>query len=283
MKNNYLTIIGLGSLLISTQTVAYQAEVELDYLDSEVDIVDIVDISGFRGAGTFYLQSIKSGNAPYAELAFTQRANYVELEYYTINWDAPGLSQANKSFAVKGAYNLRDWFFSGLYKSLSTDSDAFPDEDPSMNKLELTAGRYIAPDWLVSLSLVNWSFDDNDDGDETGFRLESKRFVRLPSGQSFSLAGKYFQIDELSEITLAGDFYLDKQLSIGASVFYLALDDEGIGDDETETGFSARAQYYFNDRFSAKLSYRDYFSLFSTLNEFSFFEPTWTISSSYRF
>ena len=281
MDNKHLSFIGLSSLLLSTQALSYHAEVELSLLDSSLFEIDI---TGTRAGGSVFLKPLRSSNVPFAEMPFTQKTGQVDLEYYSINWDSELLSSTQNTYSVAGTFILKDWLIGGKFSNFSNETNEFIDDDTGLDTLELTGGLFIARDWLVSLSVVNYSFGEvADDGDETGFRVSSKRFVDLPSGPAFSLTGQFFFIDETSELTLAGDYYFNKRTSVGASIVQTWISSDDEDESASETGLSLYAQHYFNRNLSAKLSYIDNESFLYAINHFTFFEPTWVLSGKFRF
>ena len=283
MKNKSLAILGLGSALLSSQVHAAKFEVEGDYLSS--DVVDVIDITGLRIGGKFYFKPLKSGRGPLEEAAFLQKSSHLKAEYYSIDWDFPDgspISQTQSTFTLGGAFIHNDWLVGGSYQTNSNEIDSPDpeDNDVTVDVLTITGGRYIDDNWLASFSLVHYDFESDT---ETGMALETKRFIPLNSGLAVSVSGKFSHVDEISAFSISGDLYINKQISVGLSIHENLINGTDGDTDEEITGASIRAQYFINDKASVKLSYTDNESFFDALTNFTFFEPTLTVSGKYRF
>lgn len=220
-----------------TAAQAYQAEVggSLGYLDPD---------NGSSGQtyglnGSYYLKPVQVRNAPLAEAAYLDRASNVNAQ---IQYDDAGATE-NTAYSVGGEYFVPN---SDFYVSADLGRSEVKHTLLGLSKKDKTTtygaevGYFVAPGLLVAAGLKGYDNDAKDGVDPT---LRAKYVTTLQNGKDINLeAGGAF--GDLDEYNIAGDYYIDKTLSIGADYYNNDLADT--------SEFGVKARKFVNPQLSVE-------------------------------
>lgn len=238
MKKTSLVLAISAIAAFSSQTVLaqdYQMEaglkyIGLDYDEGGSDSVIAVDFS-------YYLEQVSTAGKPLAEAAWLNRNNNVGLGYTTV--DKADLDILNLN---------AEYWFEDIYFSADLDRwDAADDDDID---LQVRVG-YMVADGLLAYAKVH---KETSWYDKTGFGVGAKYVADL-GGNFINLEGEANSIDGNLKLDLAGDYYLNHEFSVGASLAMLSLDDKykDLIDDKLEVGVNAK--YFFLPNVYGALEY----------------------------
>jgi hypothetical protein len=254
------TIIAATGFLTASLafSATYQGEISAAYGD--IDTSDSEEGYMVGVEGKYYFAPVDTTNHPLAEAAFIEKANnvYVNLGNYEykdsgertdiymrsvgIDFYIPNSMIYLGAGVVEGKAKST-WSMDGYSESYSTkwDSSWF-----------VKAG--IAP--ITGLLVWSEFTEDVDVSDE--WNINGKYVLPLAGEQALNIEASYEQSDvdfEHDTITGAVDYYLDRNLSLGAGFVNTSFDNS-IGDDAVNDYF-IRARNFFTDNISAEISYTD--------------------------
>lgn len=237
----------------------YQSEISATYAD--IDISDDSEEGYMVGLeGKYYFAPVDTANHPLAEAAFIQKANnvYLKLGNYEFKDAGERLDIYQRSLGVD-FYIPNTMFYLGAsieeYKGKSTwSSDEYSDAGSYSTKWDSTwsvkAG--IAP--ITGLLVWSEFTEDVDVSDE--WNINGKYVIPLSGEQALNIEASYEKTyDFVDTITVAADYYLDRNLSLGAGFANSSYD--GDGSNNSETDYLIRARQFFTDNASLELSYTD--------------------------
>ncbi len=234
MKKLAIASALLSALAVTGTANAYQAEIggSAGYIDPDNGSSG----SEFGVNGTYYFNPVQTRNAPLAEAAFLDRASNVSAHAnFADRGDtddntygaAVEVFVPNSDFYVAGgvSQNEQEWKRNGVKY----------DWDTTYYNAEV--GYLAAPGLLIAAGLKGYD-NDNDDGVDPTLRA---KYVTQVGGKDINLeAGASF--GDLDEFNVAGDYYIDKTLSLGVDYYSNDLSDRN------EFGINARK--FFNQQVS---------------------------------
>lgn len=229
------TILSTSLVLTSSLAIAnnYQAEVDLNYIDNGITILDGIQplpkTESFNFKGRYFFAGVDTSNQPLAEAAFLQKQSYINAGY--TDWDIDITNGASGSLQNIGAgfYIPETMFYLGL-QHFRTEYDG----DDSENNTRFELG--ITPIDGLLLSTVHY-----EESDDYEANIHAKYVRTLAGDTSINLEAGYTDVEYGSaSIYLAADYYFNNQFSVGASVT----------DYEDGSDYSIRSRYFFNDKFA---------------------------------
>jgi len=226
MKKHVL-LVGLSLFSANIIAQPYQAEVSLDYLNSDNDI-NMLSLQG-----NYYFDEVTTKNTAWVEAAFMGRNNSASLNY--INYDFENSSIDSYSLTVSGDYYHNNIFIGASIFYINTELAGFSADDTNFGA-EL--GYFFDKNWLVSVAANNDDFSNS-------LTINTKYIATL-SKQSF-LNLEASLNNESNDLLAAADYYWSPQSSVG-----LVL--------STDSNLNAglRAQHFFTSTISAQISYFSY-------------------------
>jgi hypothetical protein len=260
-------IIAAAGLLTAPFALAatYQSEISATYAD--IDISDDSEEGYLVGLeGKYYFAPVDTANHPLAEAAFIQKASnvYLKLGNYEFKDEGDRLDIYQRSLGVD-FYIPNSMFYVGAgvneYKSKYTwpsDEDSNAGSDSSKWNSEWFVKAGIAP----VTGLLVWSefTEDVDVSDE--WNINGKYVIPLSGEQALNVEASYENsYDLIDTLAVAVDYYLDRNLSLGAGFINYSYDtvgdDTGGYGDDSNTDYLIRARQFFTDNASLELSYTD--------------------------
>jgi len=200
----------------------YQAEAGFSYIDVEVgEYSDSAMALDF----TYYLDKVSTADKPLAEAAFLGRNSNVGLTYLTFD-DADV-----DSTTFSGEYWHQDLYVSADYVT-ADDADA----------LAVNLGYMIKDGLLGYVGMI----DEDEIEDNT--LLIGAKYVAPMGANYVNLEGELQTNDGNNVVSLAGDYFLNNETSIGVRV--AESDVEGA-----ETAYGVGASYFFVPNASAGIEY----------------------------
>jgi len=254
-------IITAAGLLTAPFALAatYQSEISATYAD--IDISDDSEEGYFIGLeGKYYIAPVDTANHPLAEAAFIEKASnvYLKLGNYELKDTGDRLDIYQRSLGID-FYIPNSIFYVGAgvneYKSKyiwPSDEDSNAGSNSSKWNSEWFVKAGIAP----VTGLLVWSeFTENVNVSDE-WNINGKYVIPLSGEQALNIEASYEKTyDFVDTITVAADYYLDRNLSLGAGFVNSSYD--GDGDNNSETGYLIRARQFFTDNASLELSYTD--------------------------
>lgn len=224
MKKTSLTL-ALASVFAfagTAQAQDYQAEAGFSYINVEVgEVSDSAMALDF----TYYLEQVSTANKPLAEAAFLGRNSNVGVSYLTFDEaDADALNFA-------GEYWANDIYVAADYTS-ADDAD----------EIAVNVGYMLKDGLLGYVGMI-----DADGVDETTLLLGAK-YVASMGANYVNLEGELLTNDGNNLLSLAGDYFINNETSVGVRV--AESDVDGV-----ETTFGVGASYFFMPNASAAVEY----------------------------
>lgn len=205
--------LAIASALLSTLAFvgtahAYQAEVSGNYNYLDPDYGDGVSV--FGASGTYYFNPVQTRNSPLAEAAFLDRASSVSVA--GAYGDNDGTK--NSSIGVSGEYYVPNSDFY-LGAGIARDENKIKNySDNKTTRYNAEVGYLPAPGLLVAVGLQG--YDQEDGGDDVDPTLRAKYVTQVGQHDVNLEARGVFGDDDNKQYYLAGDYYIDKTLSVGA-------------------------------------------------------------------
>ncbi|MAK29214.1 putative porin [Acinetobacter sp.] len=209
MKKVTLVTALLSSLaFVGTAAHAYQTEVNGNYNYLDPDNGDGVSV--FGASGTYYFNPVQTRNSPLAEAAFLDRASSVTLG--GLYGDNDGTKQS--SLGLSGEYYVpnSDFYLGAGVARDETKVKNFSDTKTTRYNAEV--GYLPAPGLLVALGLQG--YDTKDGGDDVDPTLRAKYVTQVGQHDVNLEARGVFGNNDNKQYYVAGDYYIDKTLSVGA-------------------------------------------------------------------
>lgn len=260
----------------------YQSEISANYGETNLDHSS-ADISNTNLQGAYYFSPVDTANRPLAESAFLQKASnvyvsggYSQYKENDSGFGSPGEANTyNRSVGVN-FYIPDTIFFLGAGITESKYKSDFADNGTRYRYTRDWDSQWHVQAGITPIDgLMVWSqFYEDIDVSEL-WNINAKYVLPIGSnGQWLNLEASYANADdgydEAQMLTLAGDYYLDSHLSIGAGVTHNSYDNNGYHDNQNE--YFVRANQYFTDNFAVNLSYAD-----------GDYESNWGIGATLRF
>lgn len=251
-------VIAAAGFLTAPFSIAatYQSELSAAYAD--IDISDDAEEGYFVGLeGKYYFAPVDTGNHPLAEAAFIEKASnvYVGLGNFEFKEAGERLDLYQRSIGVD-FYIPSTMFYLGAgvneSKSKYTSSGEFGGDSSKWDSAWFVKAG-IAP---VTGLLIWTEFNENVDLSEQ-WDINGKYVMPLSGDQALNIEASYEKSDiDLASDTITGaaDYYLDRNLSVGAGFINMSFDNS---DEDSTTDYFIRARNFFTDNISAELSYTD--------------------------
>lgn len=233
----------------------YQSEISATYAD--IDISDSSAEGYFVGLeGTYYFAPVDTANHPLAEAAFIQKSNNVYLNLGNTEYksDAGRSDIYHRSLGVD-FYVPNTMVYLGAGINEGKSKTAFSGENYSYST-KWDSAWFVRAGIAPVTGLLVWSefTEDVDVSDE--WNINGKYVIPLSGEHALNIEASYENsYDVVDAITVAADYYLDRNLSLGAGFTNLSYD--GDGDNNSETEYLIRARQFFTDNASLELSYAD--------------------------
>ena len=234
----------------------YQAELSYNYEESKTDQGvgqgdDEIDFHTY--GGRVYFEQVDTSKGPYAEAAFLDKASSLFVDR-TERKDKPaGMSQTETDITTYGA----DIVLQGKWIVNVLAGDGEDPDDDSVDLLGIEGGLYLDNSSTLTFSYLKEDVDFPD-ANIDNYAVSYKRVGELAGGSYYNVEadllyrdlGDAYVIDDVTDLDLAADYYLDKHFSVGAVLGYADFD----GDDEITYG--VRTTFYFNDKAGINFSYK---------------------------
>lgn len=242
------TLIAAAGFLSAPFALAatYQAELSAGYAD-----IDDSNNDGYSVGleGNYYFSPVNTANHPLAEAAFIEKSSKVYVQAGTSELKQLGqkTDQYNRSIGVD-FYIPNSIFYVGA---------GFTE-----NKIQAPAGSSgWDSNWFVKAGvapitgLLVWSefVEDIDISDQ--WNINSKYVLPLGGEQALNLEASYEKSKvgyKDDTISMAADYYIDRNLSVGAGFVNTSYVNQN-----TDTDYFVRARNFFTDNVSVELSYID--------------------------
>lgn len=222
MKKTTLAIAVASSFAFAgmAQAQDHQVEVGASYLDMDGDET----ILGLDA--TYYLEQVRTSGKPLAESAFLGRNSNVSLSFS--NYDEADVN----GFALGGEFWFDDFYVAAGYDDVDGNSD-----------ISARLGYMLQDGALVYVGI-----DDEELVDENTYILGAKYVANL-GGNFVNLEGELLTNDGDNAISLAADYFVNHEMSIGLRVE--ESDESGV-----DTTWGVGARYFFMPNMSAELEYK---------------------------
>ena len=240
-------------------SATYQSEISAAYAD--IDVSDDPEEGYFVGLeGTYYFSPVDTKNHPLAEAAFIEKASnlYVGLGNFEFKEAGDRLDIYQRSIGVD-FYIPNTMFYLGAGVNEIKSKYTWPAEgnfaggsDSSKWDSTWFVKAGIAP--VTGLLVWTEFTEDIDVSDQ--WNINGKYVIPLSGEQALNLEASYEKSDiSYAEDTITGaaDYYLDRNLSIGAGFVNVSYN----GDEDSTTDYFVRARNFFTDKISAELTYTD--------------------------
>ncbi|MEM1433163.1 MAG: putative porin [Pseudomonadota bacterium] len=210
------------------------------------------DYDGFAVSGEVFFSPVSCDGVPLKEAAFLSQASSIGGSLAQLDTDAGADLEVWNLFTRIVASS---WVFEGDVSSTRIDDD-FVDSDA--DSLRIAIGRYFG-----GASQVLLAFEESEAEGLDVERLSAgvKTVVSLENGMSYTvdaLVGVVRQDgfagsdDDRYDLQLAGDWYFNNQLSIGAELEFADRDSTG-----SLFSYSLNSTYFVTERIAVALTYRD--------------------------
>ena len=256
---------------MSAQASTFSVEANIDILDSEVE--DTV-VSGTNFAGTYYFKPITISTVPLEESAFVKQTSHAYFEKASIEVEGNVGTIAQETTTMGANFIDNGWLLGGQYQEITVDNPLGLN-GASLEIIDYRFGRFFN-DWLVGVALVTY---ESEAESEEAMRYFTKKFGRLAPGISYSVSGQYLVREDLTEMLVKANVYLNKKIVLGGSINTVAFDD-GVTED-VDPGQSAFVQYYVTEEISvrAEISERN----FTSPGQFDVASKAMKLSAKIRF
>lgn len=277
MKNKTKDALFFGLFLLVALSVkvsyaqeGYQFELSPEYQMSEDD--DDVETTLYGITGRFYFSPVNIGNHPYGEAAFLERVGNVAFFLGQGEVDfGGGLEADGPTYGAALVYMQpgSPIFIAADYMRSELRFDAPLDLESEGDGYSLQLGGFATEGLLLSIGYAHAEVDVTslifgiDDTTEFDHYALIAKFVKELSGSTAVNVKGSFGINKFddgiddgsnTEVTVAGDYYFTRALSLGAGF--------GInqGDDETDEGrtFLIRANAFITPKIGVKASFEQF-------------------------
>lgn len=247
----------LAGLSVSSMASAYQAEVGGSYNYLDPDHASGVSQVGVNG--TYYFNPVQTRNAPLAEAAFLDKASNV---HGSVNYgDNSGTK--NTTYSAGAEYYVPD---SDFYLGGNVGRNEYKVDNTGIDRkttlYNAEVGYLPAPGLLVAVGAQG--YDTKHGGDGVDPTLRAKYVTQVGQHDINLEARGVFGDDENKQYYVAGDYYIDKTLSIGADY----SKDKSI--DQDQWGLTAKKYFNNNVSVDGRLGFGDDYN-------------TYSVGASYRF
>lgn len=207
------TAVSLVSVAASAEN--YQTEIGLSY-------TDFGPVDGFTIDGTYHFDEVDTSGKPLAEAAYLQNANNVSLAYTDID----GFDVTS----IAAEFYINNFYIAPLYTNRSEGGASYA-----------AAVGYATDNFRITTTVPEEDYELN---------VDVKYVTQLEGGNFINFEAGYADGGDFGEdaITIAGDYYFDETLSVGAIILNADDTDFGLSVDKFFTGtFRAGASVIFAD------------------------------------
>ena len=234
MKKTYLAMAVAAASLVAQPALAqdYQMEAGLSYISYDYDAGGDDSVIGvdFR----YNFETVSTAGKPLAEAQFLGRNGGVGLSYS----DQDKVDYTNINIGAD--YWFEDVYVAAALNNYDYDNGFFKDDG---NNYQLTGGYMLGESLLAYVSYL-----DGDAFDSASFLLGTK-YVADMGGNYANLEAVLGIHDEVNNLGLVGDYFLNNELSVG--LFASISDDTDI----EEHVFGVAAKYFVTPVVSGELEY----------------------------
>lgn len=235
----------------------YQSEISATYADIDANKSSeegyLVSLEG-----TYYFAPVDTANHPLAEAAFIQKASNVYLNLgnaeYKYKDDGQRLDIYLRTLGVD-FYIPNSMFYLGAGINEHKSKASWSGEDYS-DSTKWDSTGFVKVGIAPVTGLLVWSEFTEDVDVSDDWNINGKYVIPLSGEQALNVEASYEKsYGVIDTIIVAADYYLDRNLSLGAGFTNLSYD--GGGDNTSETEYLIRARQFFTDNASLELSYAD--------------------------
>ncbi len=230
MKKTYLAMAVAAASFVATPAIAqdYQMEAGLSYISYDYDAGGDDSVIGvdFR----YNFETVSTAGKPLAEAEFLGRNGGINLSYSDQD------TVDNTNINVGGNYWFEDIYVAAELNNYDVGFD-------DGNNYQLTGGYMLGESLLAYVSYL-----DGDAFDSASFLLGTK-YVADMGGNYANLEAVLGIHDEVNNLGLVGDYFLNNELSVG--LFASISDDTDI----EEHAFGVAAKYFVTPVVSGELEY----------------------------
>jgi hypothetical protein len=253
MKFSRVLLAALITTSLSPFVNAYQFEASAGYRDYYDSLITAADL---RAA--YYFSQVMTDSKPLGEAAFLGKSSSVELSYSHFDTNYAGSSDSKQ---ISVSYFIpHSIFFTEL----------FYDDNVNGNYAVLRLG--ISP--IEGLLITTYH---NNEADDYNANLYAKYVFLLNSNRAINIESAFAKNEETNknEYNFRGDFYFNRQFSLGAS----------FSNDDTGDYYSLMAQHFFLENAAIETTYsyidnnKDYDQLYDNFSS----RNIWSVTLSARF
>ncbi len=250
------TIVAAAGFLSAPFALAatYQSELSAGYVDIDINNSN-ADGYAVGLEGKYYFAPVNTANHPLAEAAFIEKSSnvYVQLGTAELKGSGQKLDLYERTIGID--FYIPDTIFylgAGATEVKSVASPSLGTSSGWDSRWFVKAG--VAP--ITGLLVWSEFTEDIDISDE--WNINGKYVLPLSGEQSLNLEASYeksklgFTDDTIS---MAADYYIDRNLSVGAGFVNTSYDSSV--NNKTETDYFVRARNFFTDKASVEISYVD--------------------------
>jgi Putative general bacterial porin len=247
MKKLLVTAIAGVVMLPVANADQYQYQLNADYSNGDLDLFET---DTWSLAGTYYFNLVDDSKGPLAEAAFLSKSSSISLGYTDVSSELDGGSDFDSDeVEIYGRYVSQT---SSAIVDLGYSLSEFDDIDSDTDFFNIGVGFYLDDTTTFVANYFDLEYDQLD-ADYRGIALDLKRVYLNSDDSAVNLEVGLGYIDydndypSSSYLSFGGDYYFNKQFSIGASYTLV----EGSEDDT----FGVRTQYFFNNNVSMYAGY----------------------------
>lgn len=219
-----ITALSLGSSLALADS--YRSEFAAAYDDFDGDVKTLLV------GGAFYFDQVDTSGKPLAEAAFLNKASNVSLIAGTAD-----INGASDNVDTVGAGV--EFYVPNTILYVAADVTRWSVGDDSDNNWTATLG--VTP---IDGLLVTTQYDDDVDYE---FNVQAKYVTQLAGETALNLEAGHANSDFDDYNFVAADYYFNRAFSIGAMI-----------EDQSESAYTLRTNYFINEQFYVGGSYTSY-------------------------
>lgn len=215
----------------------------------------------FLASFTHYLTAVDTSGQPLQEAAFLQQASNIEAVIGSSSSDFGNQIESNGTpYGIGITYITPEQpvILSASYLRVSEDFDSPYHGDYTVKILTLGVGYYLSDSFAAGITHTTQDTDvdfygsDNSTAHET--TLQAKYVASLSYGQYLNIEPSLSHVtgygDATDTLGIAGDFYINRNTSIGAELSTIISDQDG-------TAAGIRARTFITDTASVAVAYTD--------------------------
>lgn len=255
------TIIAAAGICTAplSYSATYQGEISAAYADLDNLMYSDGYLAGLEGK--YYFSPVDTKSHPLAEAAFVEKSSNLYVQLGAVKFEESGGKQ---NFYMRSIgvdfYVPNTMFYLGAGVNELKYKYTWPaDEDISSGRIssDWDSAWFVKAGIAPVTGLLVWTefTEDVDVSDE--WNLNGKYVIPLAGEQALNIEASYTHSDISAfenVIEGAADYYLDRNLSVGAGFVNSSFDNSA---DDSETDYFVRARNFFTDNISAELTYTE--------------------------